>query len=685
MVAKKLQSFGGMLPAVDDRLLADQQASYTENVWLYNGTLEPLKEQVLVHTLASPTTSTVFRIPQAGYGKDDIATSFWMEFENIDTDVVRSPVAEDQYERYYWAASSHAPRYNTQARILAGQAPFTLGVPAPENAPVVSLGGAAGGFRPARGGYTLLGKNANLTVNAATPRRLAAEKVTYGVTGQPGGFNLMRKIPQKQYRLDAFTSPRGAYSLTGNEAILNASTSITDPGVSSGGSGSIDVVRSYVYTYVTEYGEEGPPSPPRTQQGAQAADWTIQCSAPTADQALNRNLKSIRIYRSITSSQGIATYFFVTELALPTTIFIDGIDDEIVVANNQLTTTGYTAPPTDLKGMVMMPNGMIAGFTDKEVYFCEPYRPHAWPAAYAMTVDFPIIGLGVLGQSLIVCTSSSPYVMTGTRPDNVASSKLSAIEPCMSKGSIVSTENGVYYASPNGLVLVRPGALQIVTKNIIDKRAWLENLFVSLIRAGWIGDAYYCYGPTRVGGFDSGAFDSGAFDIPGLSENFDGALIDATDNRVAYTVMSTPQPVLNVIQDVWSGEILVVRSDGVFLMDVTDDAPFGTFLWRSKIMQTPMKKNIGVARIHFETLAGAPTLNPVPNTSLVQTLAADQYGLFRLYADGDHIYTREIRSSGEIMKLPSGYKADFWQFEIEARVRIFSVEVASSAKEMKQI
>ena len=683
MVAIKLQSFGGMMPSVNDRLLAETQAAYTENVWLYNGTLEPLKEQVLVHALSSPTTTTVFRIPLSTYDKGAIGTSFWMEFENIDTDVVRSPVAEDQYERYYWASSSHVPRYNTRARILAGQAPFTLGVPAPENAPVVSLGGTGSGFQPKRGGYTLIGKDASLTYVPAT-RRLAAEKVTYGVTGQTGGFNLMRKIPQKQYRLDANTS-RGAYSLTGNWTDLNATFAISSPGTGDGSSGSIAVVRSYVYTYVTAYGEEGPPSPPAVKQGAQADSWTVQCYSPTTDQALNRNITGIRIYRSVTSSQGIATYFFVTELTLPTTQYIDSISDEIVTANNQLSTTGYTPPPTDLKGMIMMPNGMIAGFTDKEIYFCEPYLPHAWPVAYAMTVDFPIVGIGVLGQSLVVCTSSTPYVMTGTRPDNVASSKLSTIEPCMSKGSIVSTEQGVYYASPNGLVLVRPGALQVVTKNIIDKRAWLERLVVNLIRAGWIGDAYYCYGPTRVGGFDSSAFDSGAFDIPGLSENFDGALIDPTNSRVAYTVMSTPQPVLNVIQDVWSGEILVVRSDGVFLMDVTDDAPFGTFQWKSKIMQTGSKKNIGVARVHFETLAGAPTLNPVPNTALVQSLAADQYGLFRLYADGNLIFTREIRTSGELMKLPSGYKADFWQFEIEARVRIFSIEVASSAKELKTV
>ena len=684
MVAKKIQAFGGMTPAVDDRLLPDSQAAYSENVWLYNGTLEPLKEQVLVHTLASPTTSTVFRIPLSSYDKDAIADSFWMEFENIDTDVIRSPVVNDQYERYYWASSTHVPQYNTKARILNGDAPYRLGVPAPETAPVVSVSGTRSSFLASRGGFTLLGRNAGMTVNRAVPPRMPAERATYVLGGGDTGFNLVRKGPPKSYRLDANTS-RGAYTLSGQPVDLSAAFAISNPGVNSGSSGVIAVVRSYVYTYVTEYGEEGPPSDPTVQQGGQSATWTIQCSAPTSDQALERNITAIRIYRSVTSSQGIASYFFVAEIALPSISYIDTNLDEIVTANNQLTTTGYTPPPAHLKGMVTMPNGMIAGFTDKEVYFCEPYRPHAWPVAYALSVDFPIVGLGVIGQSLVVCTSSSPYVMTGTRPDNVASSKLSSIEPCLCKGSIVSTENGVYYASPSGLCLVRPGALQVVTKNIIDKRAWLESLVVNLIRAGWIGDAYYCYGPTRVGGFDSGAFDSGAFDIPGLSENFDGALIDPTDQRVAYTVMSAPQPILNVTQDVWSGEILVVRSDGVFLVDVTDDAPFGTYLWKSKVWQTPQAKNLGVMRVMFETLAGAPTLNPTPNASLVQTLAADQYGLVRLYADGVHVFTREIRTSGEMMKLPSGYKASFWQVEIEARVRIFSIEMGSSAKELKQI
>jgi hypothetical protein len=44
--------------------------------------------------------------------------------------------------------------------------------------------------------------------------------------------------------------------------------------------------------------------------------------------------------------------------------------------------------------------------------------------------------------------------------------------------------------------------------------------------------------------------------------------------------------------------------------------------------------------------------------------------------------TRELRESGEMIRLPSGFTADFWQFEIEARVHISSLQIATSAKEL---
>ena len=44
--------------------------------------------------------------------------------------------------------------------------------------------------------------------------------------------------------------------------------------------------------------------------------------------------------------------------------------------------------------------------------------------------------------------------------------------------------------------------------------------------------------------------------------------------------------------------------------------------------------------------------------------------------------TRELRTSGEMMRLPSGFKADYWQIEFETVIRINSVQLATSVKEL---
>ena len=74
-----------------------------------------------------------------------------------------------------------------------------------------------------------------------------------------------------------------------------------------------------------------------------------------------------------------------------------------------------------------------------------------------------------------------------------------------------------------------------------------------------------------------------------------------------------------------------------------------------------------------------------PNNTLNQTLAANQYGLVRVYAGGNLILCYELRTTGFLMRLPSGFKKEFWQFEIEARVKVYNIQVASSAKELAKV
>ena len=96
----------------------------------------------------------------------------------------------------------------------------------------------------------------------------------------------------------------------------------------------------------------------------------------------------------------------------------------------------------------------------------------------------------------------------------------------------------------------------------------------------------------------------------------------------------------------------------------------------------PNRRNMEAMRVWFTLPDGVTTLNPVRNTNQTQTLANDQYAIARVYADDRLVLTRELRTSGELIRMPSGYKSQFWQVEIEGRVNITGIEAATSAKEL---
>jgi len=138
MVALRINVFGGMIPAQDDRLLPDGGASLAQNTWLYPGALEGFKTPRFIRNLVSSTAKRVYRIPNDPYEKTNFNNSIWMEFQDADVEVLRAPVRDDSYQRYYWVGPATTPAYNTYARIAAGSATYKLGVPQPANAPTVT-------------------------------------------------------------------------------------------------------------------------------------------------------------------------------------------------------------------------------------------------------------------------------------------------------------------------------------------------------------------------------------------------------------------------------------------------------------------------------------------------------------------------------------------------------------------
>lgn len=599
MVALKLQNFGGMIPAVDPRLLPQTNAELSTNTWLYNGALEGLPEPVPVHTMVSPTAIKVFRIPFQKFGKDNIPDSYWLEFQTTDVDVVTSPTASDSFERYYWAGLGMAPQYNTKARIEVAATPFKLGIPAPTTAPgVIVSGGAA---------------------------------------------------PTE--------------------------------------------TRAYVYTWVSGFGEEGPPSPPQVVTGNANGTWDLTLSSPGAA-ATDRNLTDTRIYRTITGSSGSTTYYLVAEIAIGTTAYADTVPTVTVAGNNILQSTFWTEPPSDLQGMIAMPNGIIAGWRENEIWFCEPYRPHAWPVTYVVAVDSPVVGLGVMGQTLIVCTSVSPYAISGVNPATMSISRIATYEPCLSRGSIISTPNGVIYASQNGLILATPAGAANVSRNLISKDVWLDQenfLNVTNLKAAVLNNNnYYCWGAVGGDCFEPTAFELTAFLPTDFTGSYTGALLEVGDGRVGYTKLTSTLPTENCFTDQWTGEVLLIRNGQVLWLDMAPTRARSTYVWKSKVLETPNQRNFQAMRIYFNE----PPFADEGTFAQGWWDDADQwddtliwndgtsYGTVRLYSDGVFRWQRPLRRSGDLMRLPAGFKGTYWQIEVEASVEVYSIEMATGVKEL---
>ena len=747
----------------------------------YNSTLVASSNAVRLNwTYGGPSTATSTLQGGSNLVFDATITSpsVWLEFADPDTDVMRSPVVDDIYDRFYFASPSVAPTYNTRARIQAGQPAWLLGVPAPGCAPSVSVTGGGNtaqiGFPTSTStntgtpgantiylipvtpaGAEILNDIAFLPQSTSSTARFAAvlfsdfngtpqnllntgaivTGCTAGVAVTSAFVNPTGLLMNVQYWIGIMmdtavaiqqadnTGSLGVVSLNtfGNgppAAINSLTTGLPDLKVwGDCTASSVQEARSYVYTYVSAYGEESPPSPATTLTGWSNGTWTIGLFTPPPDQmGTTRNLVGIRIYRTVTSTGGATTYFQVTpvgnipaivgatptgDLPITQASYSDTITDDVVVANTQLYTQLFSPPPEDLQGIVAMPNGMCVGFRANEIWFSQPYYPHAWPASYTLTTEFPIVGLGVSGTSVIACTNGSPYVATGTNPSTMTALKVQNSEPCISRGSILGNNDGVYYAGANGLMLVTQyGAMTNTTEAWITREKWQQLTPQKNLRAVFLVSQYMALGCVRAG--DTSVAQRG-YTVEINSSDAQSFTIwpQPGGHRIGFGTLTAPNGynVNNLRIDPWSSVCLVMQNSGVYYYDFSDPAPtVQTYTWRSKLFQQKSKKNFSAMRCWFSIPAGTPAQSAVRNTAPAtdpswNTLGAGQYGIIRVYAgfatseDSNStnpplnlVCCREIRTPQELLRIESGFKTETWQFEITARVPVSNLQVGTSVK-----
>lgn len=393
---------------------------------------------------------------------------------------------------------------------------------------------------------------------------------------------------------------------------------------------------AYVYTYVSEYGEEGPPSPPSTVIDRFDGD-TVNLSNLAVAPAGNYNITRKWVYRAITGVNG-TDYQFVKEVPIATTTTTDTVTDENL--GEPLPSRGWFPPPATLQGLVSMPNGIIAGFSGQDIYFCEPYLPHAWPEQYRLTTDYPIVGLGVFGNTLVVLTEAHPYLVSGVTPASMTMRELEQPLACISKRSITSNNfRGVVYASPDGLVLVNGGGPQLISGGAKSKRDW-EALNPTTLH-GYMHDGRYF-----------------GFYNDGTAKGF---MFDLRDTESGWTDLNFHATA--AFNDEYTDSLYMVIGSNI----VKWDSPNGTaprYTWQSKVFALPQYHNFGVAQVVAGSYsAGGNAIN------------------FKLYADG--VLREDVTvTSRDPFRLAGGYRGRDWQIEISGIDNIQEVNLATVPQEL---
>jgi hypothetical protein len=431
------------------------------------------------------------------------------------------------------------------------------------------------------------------------------------------------------------------------------------------------IERVYLFTYIDQYGfESSPTQASDVVAGASDGTWTITgFVGPVPIQGKNYpDVVSMRLYRTITSSGGQADFYFVVDLPLTTKTYIDTIPDTTVVNNNILQSASWLPPPDGLDGLTAMPGGMLIGFTGNTVHFCEPDRPHVWPAGYDQSLLYPIVGLAVWQQSLVVLTKGYPSTGAGASPSNFIFAQVQAPEPCISRGSIVTDLAGVYYASQNGLIMLNYFGMQNQTLSNLTRQTWLKDYKAANLISCRHRAQYLAINGTGM-----------------------GFLIDYTEQRMGITGLNPFIDVVSVWNDVYTGDAYMC-ADGIVYHWDSVDTPSLTYQWRSKQFYLPAPASLGACQISLDSSVsepgpvdiGLPDDAPMPGLQLPPGINA----LFRLFAGPEGktmVHEQWLTDPRMIFRLPSGRKSFCWQFEIVANVPVHSVELASTMRELRKV
>lgn len=428
--------------------------------------------------------------------------------------------------------------------------------------------------------------------------------------------------------------------------------------------------RTYVYTYVSAYGEEGPPSEASSvididpSKSVTVSGMSAVPGVVNGVDFTNTNITKKRIYRSSTVGNQ-AQFQLVTVKWQSGNTTLTGTDVPVAVTQvtdesdqsdlgETLPSETWEPPPAKLFNLRMMANGIACGFvkdgTNRTVVLSEPFLPHAWPPEYSFTTDDSIVGIGVFRQSIAVLTNSFPYIIYGVDPSAMSMTRLELQQACVSAKSIVETGDGVMYASPDGLISISGNGAQNITQNLFTREQWQEFNPSTMQCFFHDGRIHILYGNTQA---TRGML---IIDVSGQ-----GAVLTKSDINVATEIKGG-------YYDPRSDTLYWIQGGNIVRQNRGSDL---AYTWKSKKFKAPKPLNFNCAQVLAETY-------PIN---------------LKVYADGSLKLSKNVQNAN-IFTLPSGFLAQDWEYEVTNATitnnvttvnagKVYSVSIAQSYAEIK--
>ena len=684
MAVIQVNKFSGVSPMTPPRYLGNEAAQTALNCPVWMGSLQPIRGALAL--TPSPLTKSgaiksIYRFDQSQTNE----LNYWFHW-TTDVDVVQGFIAGDTTERTYFTGDGNPKVTNATLSLTGGGnlypiAAYDIGVPKPTGTFTTAktttvltgsinpnpFGGTdsdlTGSIDPTAS-VNVVGVNTLFTTELAAGDTILVSSEIRIVDAITDDTHLTVTVAFTDVAND--TAPEKASKevvgvntlfttelAVGNSILVTGETrvieSITDnthltvtvpftdvandtsPVITPNLTTTTAETRVYTFTYVNSFGEESTPYS-ETDMSPSTEDVypgeSVIVTLPTAA-VTNVNVTKKRIYRSAAGTAN-TSFFFVAEVPLATTTYTDSLDGDDL--NEVLPSLTWVQPPTTLKGLVGMPNGVMVGFSGNDVYFSEPFRPFAWPIQYIQTVGYPIVGLGVIDTTVVVLTQGRPYFIQGSHPGSSVMVEADINQACLSKRSIVSMGNAVFYASPDGLVGLSPGGSAVVTQSMFDKYTWQ-----AMGPAALLG----CMYENKYVGFLNATSGNGGFvyDMKAKTWNFHNIYVTGAYN------------------DLKNDALYLVQNNE---LSKWDSGTALSYIWKSKKFTFPEPKSFACYRVQAE---GYPITT-------------------KIYRDGTEIVSLSV-TDDSLRRLPAGLGTD-WEFQLEGTKEVYNVQLAQSPQELNQ-